>query len=228
MYQPRHFLVSDLDEIGAFVQAVGAADLVTLGADLTPESTLAPVIWDRPPSDRETDGGAPFGRLLAHVARANEQWRSAHGARGLAIVHGPGTYISPSWYAAKAEHGRVVPTWNYDTVHFSGTVEVIDDVEAVLSVVRRLTDRHEADAPSPWSVDDAPDQYVLGQARAIVAIVLHVDRVEAKSKMSQNRSETDREGVVDGLRARGHAQDLLVADAVENALRAEQARGKGQ
>ena len=215
MYLPRHFAVDDLDEVAAFVHEVGAADLVTTGPDGTPRSTLAPVLWDRYDSDAEA---GHCGRLLAHVARMNEQWAEADGARVLAVVHGVQGYVSPSWYPAMAEHGRVVPTWNYESVHLSGTVELVDDPELVLDLVRRLTDRHELDRPDPWSVDDAPPAYVAGQLRAIVGVVVHVDRVEAKAKLSQNRSRADREGVVNGLLATGTAADARLADAVARAL----------
>ena len=123
MYLPRHFEMGDLDAIGEFVDAAGAADLVTVGVDGRPASSLVPVMWERHGID--PDSGR-FGTLLAHVARMNEQWHDvSSGQRVLAIVHGPQAYVSPSWYAAKAEHGRVVPTWNYSAVHLSGTVELV-------------------------------------------------------------------------------------------------------
>src|SRR5258708_305649 len=125
MYLPRHFTVTDLAEIGAFVDAAQAADLVTFVGS-KPVSTLLPVIWDRP------DDIAPgsYGRLLGHIAIANEQWRTAlPGSQALAIVHGPQAYISPTWYEAKARHGRVVPTWNYETVHLTGTVSFHQDTQ---------------------------------------------------------------------------------------------------
>jgi len=163
------------------------------------------------------------GRLVAHVAATNEQWQHVvDGQRVLAIVHGPQAYVSPSWYAAKGEHGRVVPTWNYSAVHLSGTVELVRDDEAKLDVVRRLTDRHELDRPDPWSVDDAPAAYVSGQLRAIVGVVITVDQVEAKAKLSQNRSVADREGVVAGLLAEGGPEEARVADGVARTLDSRQ------
>jgi len=216
MYLPRHFEMGDLDEVGSFVDAVGAADLVTVGADGRPASSLAPVLWERYGAD---PAQGRYGRLLAHVARANEQWRDVVGGqRVLAIVHGPQAYVSPSWYAAKAEHGRVVPTWNYSSVHLSGTVELLDDSRAVLDIVSRLTDRHEADRPQPWSVDDAPAAYVAGQLRAIVGVVVDLDRVEGKAKLSQNRSVADREGVLAGLLADGDPEGARVADTIARTL----------
>jgi transcriptional regulator len=170
-----------------------------------------PVLWDREGLDPAAGG---FGRLLAHVARSNDQWHEADGRRVLAVVHGPQAYVSPSWYAAKAEHGRVVPTWNYSTVHLAGTVELVDDADAVRDLAVRLTERHERDRSEPWSVEDAPSAYVAGQLRAIVGVVVHVDSVEAKAKLSQNRSAADRAGVVAGLRVEGDREGRAVADAM--------------
>jgi transcriptional regulator len=145
----------------------------------------------------------------------NEQWDDvSSGQRVLAIVHGPQGYVSPSWYAAKAEHGRVVPTWNYSGVHLSGTVDVVDDADELRDLVGRLTDRHELDRPDPWSVEDAPEAYIAGQLKAIRGIVIRVDAVEAKAKLSQNRSAADRDGVIAGLLADGDPDGVRVADAM--------------
>ena len=216
MYLPSHFALGDLEEAVAFVASVGAADLVTVTDEGRPESTLVPVLWETAGADREA---GRFGRLLAHVAVMNEQWQRVHdGQRVLAIVHGPQAYVSPSWYAAKAEHGRVVPTWNYTTVHLSGTIELVHDTDRLRDLVGRLTDRHELPRPDPWSVEDAPEAYVAGQLRAIVGVVVHLDSVEAKAKLSQNRSIADREGVVAGLLAEGGTEEARVADAVARTL----------
>jgi transcriptional regulator len=216
VYLPHHFAIDDLDEVAAFVHRAAAADLVTVGTDRRPQSSLVPVLWERVDVDLAAGRG---GRLVAHVAAMNEQWQHVvDGQRVLAIVHGPQAYVSPSWYAAKAEHGRVVPTWNYSAVHLSGTLELVHDDDAKLDIVRRLTDRHELDRPDPWSVDDAPAAYVAGQLRAIVGLVIAVDRVEAKAKLSQNRSVADREGVVAGLLAEGGPEEARVADAVARTL----------
>jgi transcriptional regulator len=171
-----------------------------------------PILWER----HEVDpGSGRFGTLLAHVARMNEQWDDvSSGQRVLAIVHGPQAYVSPSWYAAKAEHGRVVPTWNYSAVHLSGTVGFVDDAEELRDLVGRLTDRHELDRPDRWSVQDAPEAYVAGQLNAIRGVLIRVDGVEAKAKLSQNRSAADRDGVVAGLLADGDPDGVRVADAM--------------
>jgi transcriptional regulator len=212
MYVPRHFEVEDLDRAAALVDRIGAADLVTFDG-VRPVSTLLPVLWDRP------DGG--HGRLLGHIALANDQWRTAApGAQALAVVRGPQAYVSPSWYASKREHGRVVPTWNYTAVHLTGPVTFSREPERLREIVTRLTERHEAGRAHPWAVTDAPAAYLEGQLRGIVAVELTVERVEAKDKLSQNRSRADQEGVVAGLRGDG-PESGAVADLMAHRLAAD-------
>jgi transcriptional regulator len=134
----------------------------------------------------------------------------------LVIVRGPDAYVSPSWYASKAEHGRVVPTWNYVTAHVHGPVAFHDDPDWVERVVRDLTAKHEAGREPAWDVDDAPEGFIAGQLRAVVGVEVTVARVEAKWKLSQNRAAADVDGVVAGLRADG---DDATADAVARARR---------
>jgi len=204
MYVPAHF-AADVGEVRELLIQQGAADLVTATASgLT--ATLLPFLYE--PTVGE------HGSLLGHVARNNDQWRHEVLGDALVIVRGPDAYISPSWYASKAEHGRVVPTWNYVTAHIYGRLVVHDDPDWVGALVRRLTDRYEADNPLRWSVDDAPAAFVAGQLRAIVGVELVISRVEAKAKLSQNRSAADINGVITGLEARG---DTPTADAVRAA-----------
>jgi transcriptional regulator len=199
MYVPRHFAMADLAEIEAFVHGAGSGDLVTFDGQ-RPVSTLLPVIWDRP-GEPEGDADPGYGRLLGHIAIANDQWRTAApGAEALAIVHGPQAYISPAWYESKARRGRVVPTWNYAAVHLTGTVAFHHDAEWLRALVTRLTERHEGGREHPWAVTDAPPEYIDGQLRAIVGVELTITSVQAKQKLSQNRSALDRAGVVAGLR----------------------------
>ncbi len=191
--------MSGLPEIHAFVDAAGAADLVTFDGT-RPVATLIPVIWDRPAAEPGSVSGS-FGRLLGHLALANDQWRTASpGAEALAIVRGPQAYISPSWYESTARHGRTVPTWNYETVHLTGPLTVHQDPEWLRAVVTRLTDRHEAGRARPWAVTDAPAEYIDGQLRGIVGVELSIVSVEAKQKLSQNRSTEDQAGAIEGLR----------------------------
>jgi transcriptional regulator len=211
MYLPRHFAVTDLAQVVAFVDAAQSADLVTFDGT-RPVSTLLPVIWDRPAA-LAGGGEAGYGRLLGHIAIANEQWKSAApGALALAIVRGPQAYISPSWYDSKPRHGRVVPTWNYEAVHLTGTIEFHHDPEWLRGFVTRLTRRHEGGREHPWAVSDAPPEYIDGQLRAIVGVELTVTAIEAKQKLSQNRSELDRAGVVAGLGGESGAGPAAIAD----------------
>ncbi len=190
MYIPAHFAVDDPDVL-ALLAAGRAADLITAGLDGF-DATMLPFLHD-----------PERGTLSGHVARNNEHWKRADGRPCLLILRGPDAYVSPGWYASKAEHGRVVPTWNYMTVHVHGTVTVHDDVVWLEDLVRRLTDLHESGRETPWSVDDAPEKFVAGQLRAIVGLEIRIDRIEAKFKLSQNRPPADVDGVIAGLRAAG-------------------------
>lgn len=192
MYIPAHFATPD-PALADLLTGMGAADLITM-TDGGLVATHLPLVYD-----------APSRALLGHVARNNDQWQRTAIGEALAIVHGPGGYVTPSWYATKQEHGRVVPTWNYVTAHVYGELLVHDDPQWVEALVRRLTDKHEGSREHPWSVDDAPQAYITGQLRAIVGVELRITRVEAKSKLSQNRPPADISGVVAGLTADGHA-----------------------
>jgi transcriptional regulator len=210
MYIPAHFAADDA-ATRELLAKHGAADLITLTADGL-LATMLPFAYLPEAAER--------GALYGHVARNNDQWRKPAIGESLAIVRGPDAYVSPSWYASKAEHGRVVPTWNYVTAHVYGQLIVHDDPGWVEDVVRRLTAKHETARltsprqPPGWSVDDAPRAFIEGQLRAIVGLELQITRIEAKAKLSQNRPVGDVAGVVAGLAARG---DDLSAAAVEHA-----------
>ncbi len=209
MYIPPFNAVSSPDDVRAMVAAVGSGELVTVDAGGYPVSTLLPVLWRG-------------DSVTAHFARANPHWRGiGPDSPALLVVTGPQAYVSPSWYAAKAEHGRVVPTWNYSAVQLSGRVRVHDEVEWVRAMVTRLTERHESPLATPWGVDDAPAAYLEAQLRGIVGVELTVERVEGKAKLSQNRSVTDREGVVTGLLSLATGESEAVADAMRAALEAD-------
>ncbi|MCE6999947.1 FMN-binding negative transcriptional regulator [Saccharothrix sp. S26] len=203
MYVPSHFAPDD-HAVQELLRQHGAADLITA----TPQglvATFLPFVHDE-----------AAGVLRGHVARNNEQWRLPVTGEALVIVRGPDAYVSPSWYASKAEHGRVVPTWNYVTAHVYGPVVFHDDPDWVERVVRDLTAKHEAGREPAWDVDDAPETFIAGQLRAVVGVEVTVARVEAKWKLSQNRAAADVDGVVAGLRADG---DDATADAVARARR---------
>jgi transcriptional regulator len=221
MYIPAHF-AADQAAVDELLAKHGAADLITLTSDGL-IATMLPFVYD--------PAAGEHGTLYGHVARNNDQWRKPALGQSLVIVRGPDAYMSPSWYAAKAEHGRVVPTWNYVTAHVYGRLVVHDDPVWVEDIVRRLTAKHEAarlaspGQQMPWSVDDAPRAFIEGQLRAIVGLELPITRIEAKAKLSQNRPVGDIAGVVAGLAARG---DDRSAAAVEraNALRVSDGRAK--
>ena len=206
MYIPAHFRADDA-EVRDLLNNHGAADLITATAGGL-LATMLPFVYEEPGSSPEA---GEHGRLLGHVARNNDQWRVPADGEALVIVRGPDAYISPSWYQTKREHGRVVPTWNYVTAHVYGPLLVHDDTEWVEALVRRLTARHESSRPEPWSPDDAPENYFRGQLRAIVGLELPISRIEGKFKLSQNRSDADIEGVIEGLTAAGRPS---VADAI--------------
>lgn len=208
MYNPAHFAAGP-EAVQALLAGPGAANLVTM-TDGGLLATLLPFVFE--PSIGE------HGALHAHVARNNPQASARVHGEALAIIQGPDAYISPSWYPSKAEHGRVVPTWNYSTAHVYGQLVVHDDAGWLTRHVRRLTDRHEGGREHPWSVDDAPEKFIAGQLRAIVGVELLITRIEAKEKLSQNRSAADAAGVVAGLRASGHEAG---AAAVERVRRLE-------
>ena len=210
MYVPRHFALEDLDEIRSLVRAVHVGQLVTVGPDGSPDASLLPVLWEG-------------DEVVVHLARANEHWRRiVDGSPGLVVVTGPDAYITPRWYASKREHGRVVPTWNYSAVHLRGPVTVHDGPEWLRKAVTRLTDRHESRTAGGerWHVDDAPARFVDGQLKAIVGVSMAVTGVEAKAKLSQNRSDEDQAGVVEGLAG---SADLGAAGVREEMVR----RGAG-
>ena len=214
MYIPDHFRPTT-EDVAEILANIGAADLISATADGI-LATMLPLIHELPSG---SDAAGDRGRLLGHVARNNRQWKTAPIGEAMVIVRGPDAYISPAWYATKREHGRVVPTWNYVTAHIHGRLVVHDDAAWVEANVRALTARHEASRPEPWSVDDAPVPYIEGQLKAIVGVEIVISRIEAKFKLSQNRSTDDVDGAVAGLEA-GPATGHSLAEA----MRIERAR----
>lgn len=160
------------------------------------------------------------GTLHCHVSRANPHWRELETVDECMVVfQGPQEYITPSWYETKRATGKVVPTWNYATVHAWGKPRVIHDTEWLRTNVERLTRAHESERAAPWAVDDAPPEYVAAQLRAIVGIEIPISRIEGKWKVSQNRTDQDRAGVVTGLKEQGDASAAmasLVAERLKN------------
>ncbi|CAO3361320.1 FMN-binding negative transcriptional regulator [Azospirillum melinis] len=202
MYVPAAFRETDLPFIHETMRAAGLANLVT---------TVAGGLLCTPlPLFLAADEGG-MGTLYGHVAKANPQWRETPAADALAIFMGPDAYVTPSWYEGKSRDGKVVPTWNYVAVHAYGPVEFFEDADRLLDVVTRLTDRHESSRPQPWAVGDAPPDFVRAQLRGIVGVRLPIARIDAKRKMSQNRSEADRANVKAELSRSGCARDRRAA-----------------
>ena len=203
MYLPSAFRQDDLAELHAQMQASPFALLTSAGA--------AGMLASHLPLLLAPDEGE-FGTLYGHFARANPHWRDLQGgAEALAVFSGPDAYISPGWYPAKAEHGKVVPTWNYIAVHARGPVELIEEPERLLQIVSRLSDQHESGRERPWAVSDAPREYIDSMLRAIVGFALPIRRLEGKWKLGQNRSAADQAGVRDGLASSPRPRDRELA-----------------
>ena len=206
MYLPAHFEETRAETLHALLRAHPLGLLVTrspgpAAAALAPDELQAnslPFLFEAATS------GTGLGVLHAHVARANPLWREARReVDSLVVFQGPQTYVSPSFYASKALHGKVVPTWNYITVQARGRLRVVDDAAWVRAFVTRLTERHETPRAAPWAVDDAPADFIDTLVGGIVGIEIELSALVGKWKVSQNRSGADRAGVVQGLRAAG-------------------------
>jgi transcriptional regulator len=157
-----------------------------------------------------------MGQLKGHISRANTQWRDySHSVEALAIFSGPQHYITPTWYPEKQETGKVVPTWNYVVVHAYGYLKVVEDSEWLMAHLQSLTSIHEAESPVPWKISDAPPDYVASQIKGIVGLEMDIERLEGKWKVSQNRSEEDRRGVVRGLSELDTAESRAMKALVE-------------
>ncbi len=204
MYVPAHFTEYRIAVLHELIHASTLATLVSMTADGMIASHV-PLMLDPDP--------APYGTLIGHLAKANPHATAANArVQTLVIFHGPDGYITPSYYAAKQEHGKVVPTWNYAAIHAYGALEAFDNPARLLEVVTRLTRRHEKTRTKPWAVSDAPEDFVQNMLRGIVGIALPIMRLEGKVKMSQNRPAADVAGVIDGLRQDG--QDALASEVV--------------
>ena len=193
MYLPAHFQEKRPAVLADLVGHHPLGLLVTQDAGGTLSADSVPFVLDADPA------GGP-GILRAHVARANPLWREARGdVDSLVVFQGEQAYISPSFYASKAEHGKVVPTWNYCVVQARGHLRAVEDADWLRAFVGRLTDRHEAPRDEPWAVSDAPDDYISSMLRGIVGIEIVLSSLTGKWKVSQNRSPADRAGVARGL-----------------------------
>ncbi|MEQ1690471.1 MAG: FMN-binding negative transcriptional regulator [Gemmatimonas sp.] len=207
MYVPAAFAETDRPILLDFIAAHPLGAMVTSSPTHGLYATHLPLVLDR------TRGS--HGVLQGHVARANpHQQRAIDTADALVVFTGVDAYITPGWYASKARHGKVVPTWNYVAVHVAGTLRFIEDRDFLMAHLRRLTDTHEADRAHPWAVSDAPASYVEQLVGAIVGVEIEIRSLEGKWKLSQNRPDDDIDGVIDGLRASPSARDQMVAEHV--------------
>jgi transcriptional regulator len=211
MYMPTHFEETRLEVLHELISAHPLATVVTLSA--------GGINANHVPLHLCPDQG-PFGALRGHVARSNPMWSDrVPDVETLAIFHGADDYVSPSWYPTKREHGKVVPTWNYAVVHAYGTLRVINDPVWLRALLEALVSRHEARSTVPWSVSDAPGEFVERMIQSIVGFEIVITRLNGKWKVSQNQPAENRAGVIDGLRQRGGEDALQVAQWVEEVSR---------
>ncbi|SUX54001.1 FMN-binding negative transcriptional regulator [Chromobacterium vaccinii] len=202
MYQPSHFVEADPAVLLSLIRARPLATVAINGED-------GPLANHLPLLAVEEDGAL---RLRGHVARANPLWRLLEAEpQALAVFQGDDAYISPSWYPAKAEHGKVVPTWNYMVAHARGRLRAVDDPQWLRKLLEELTARREAGFPLPWQVADAPADYLDKMLRAIVGIELTVGRLDGKYKLSQNQDEATRLSVRAGLAGSGDERARALA-----------------
>ena len=212
MYQPPHFHEDAPANLHALIRAFPLGLLVTHGAS----GLLANAI----PFLIDPEAGEN-GVLRCHVARANPQWKELEGlSEVLVVFQGAQHYITPGWYETKQESGKVVPTWNYTMVQVRGVPRVMDNAEWLGRQIRDLTEMMEGAYPKPWAVDDAPASFIDAQVRGIVGIEIEITSITGKWKVSQNRNEADRAGVIAGLEAlpddEAQAMAGLVADKLNH------------
>ncbi|HBS78898.1 MAG: transcriptional regulator [Pseudomonas sp.] len=203
MYSPATFRIDDLAELHGFIEESPLAVVVTAGEQGLLASHL-PLLLEQHRGNR--------GTLHGHFARANPQWRElANGAEVLVVFTGPSAYVSPGYYPSKARDPKVVPTWNYTAVHVRGRAEVFDDPARLIELVRAQSEHHERNQPKPWSLDDAPADYLSGMLRAVVGFSLPIERIEGKWTLSQNQTAENRSGVRDALASNPAVSDHEVA-----------------
>ena len=210
MYIPRANEEKRISVMQALMVSQPLGTLVTLGASGLFASHIPMVL---------EDDGSQFGTLRCHISRANAQWRDfTPTVDALAIFAGHQHYISPNWYPEIKEHGKEVPTWNYVVVHAYGPLKVIQDEQWLLAHVKSLTNIHEAASPVPWKVEDAPAEFIASMLKGIVGFELNIQRLEGKWKVSQNRTEREREGVIEGLAKLNTPGSLAMKALVEKAF----------
>ena len=201
MYQPAHHREDRLEVQHDLIDSHPFGLLISSG----PEGLLANAL----PFLLQRESG-PLGTLQVHMARANGQWHDLDGQKVLIVFQGPHAYVSPTFYATKRETGKVVPTWNYAMVQARGVARLHTDPAWLQAQIEALTSRHEANRAPSWAVSDAPQAYIESQLRGIVGMEIQIETIEGKWKVSQNRPEADRRGVVEGLAQDEPAMSQLV------------------
>jgi transcriptional regulator len=191
MYEPPHFREDDLDAQHGLIEAFPLGLLISTGPDGAIANPIPFVLYRAE--------GAP-GTLRCHLAKANPQWQAlAESPAALVVFQGSQSYVTPSWYATKAETERVVPTWNYAIVQARGTARIVTDPAWLHANVSALTDQQEGRRQKPWAVTDAPGPFIASQLKGIVGVEIPIDTISGKFKASQNRPVADRVGVAEGL-----------------------------
>jgi transcriptional regulator len=213
LYNPPAFKETDLASLQTQIAASGLTTLISVGAD-------GPIMSNLPIILEQSTG--PYGAIAGHLARGNPQWRESDFTKpALALFMGADAYVSPGWYPSKQEHGKVVPTWNYSMIVARGRLEIFEDADALRAQVETLTKRFEARFEDPWEVSDAPEDFVARQIKGIVGVRLHIESIEGKAKLSQNRTLPDQEGVLAGLSPSSSPADREVAKAMRARMHPE-------
>ncbi|MDF1832255.1 MAG: FMN-binding negative transcriptional regulator [Porticoccaceae bacterium] len=204
MYIPNHFKEESQEKLQQYIRDYSFG-LLVVADDEGIEANHVPFYLCGGKNDS-------LGQLQCHLARSNPVWqRVASCARILAVFQGPDAYVSPSWYPTKAETGRVVPTWNYLAVHVQGKAQIIHDSDWLKYHLQQLTDQHELQMPTPWSVDDAPTNFIERLVQNVVGVEITIETLTGKLKASQNQSEKNRAGVKAGLEIEESAQSRAMA-----------------
>jgi len=207
MYMPKHFEEPRTEFMHDLIRSWPLATLVTLSSGGLNANHIPFHLSEDP---------APFGTLRGHVARANSMWQDLiQDVQAIAVFHGPETYITPSWYPTKKETGKVVPTWNYAVVHAYGDLRVVDDSLWLRSLLEKLVSQNEKPFSQPWALQDAPADFIQKMIGAIVGIEIVITRLLGKWKVSQNQPVQNREGVIQGLRAKKLPDAAEMANMIE-------------
>ena len=209
MHVPDAYSVTDLDRLHTFMKTHSFALLVSndVRAEAPPIATHLPLLV-------ESYDGKPV-RLIGHVAKGNPQWKAAHGRQVLAIFSGPHAYVSASWYG----EANVVPTWNYVSVHVTGTLSVESDTNRVTEILKQSVEFYERSRQPPWSMDSADSEYLQRLIAGIVAFSIPIENIQGCWKLNQHHPQSKRDGVIAGLQSRGHADDLAIANLMREASR---------